>query len=97
MTSSPSNHDTSHGACGKTWRQRGNRTGHCSACHETFEGLSLFDAHRVSYDDGSRGCLDPAEMTFSGQTPTLENGSWRGPKMPDSVKAKYAKESNDAA
>jgi hypothetical protein len=52
---------TSHAACGKSWKQRGNRTGHCSACHHTFEGITLFDMHR-------RGgvCADPAVMTVGG-------------------------------
>lgn len=36
----------SHGACGKTWEQAGNKSGHCSGCHETFYGLTAFDAHR---------------------------------------------------
>lgn len=76
-----SDHDTSHGACGKTWRQRGNRTGHCSACHETFEGESLFDAHRVTLDDGTRGCREPGSMKVRGVALRLENGSWRGPGM----------------
>lgn len=85
---SPSDHDTVHGACGKTWKQRGNRTGHCSGCHQTFEGLTLFDAHRVTNDDGTRSCLNPAEMTYYGQTPTLENSTWRGPKMSDEALAR---------
>lgn len=55
---------TSHGACGKSWPQRGNRTGHCSACHETFEGLTLFDAHRVVGADGKRVCLDPSALEY---------------------------------
>lgn len=55
-----------HPKCGKSWIQRGNRTGHCAACHETFEGASLFDAHqRVSPDGtGAVTCSDPIEMEF---------------------------------
>lgn len=40
-----------HGQCGKQWTQIGNRTGHCSGCHETFSGLSAFDAHQSVVDD----------------------------------------------
>ena len=48
---------TRHGACGQSWRQSGNRTGHCSGCHQNFDGLSAFDRHRR---DGK--CLDPASL-----------------------------------
>ena len=47
---------TTHGACGKTWTQRGERTSHCGGCHETFGTLSDFDKHRR---EGK--CLPPAE------------------------------------
>lgn len=48
----------SHGACGKTWDQKGNRSGHCGGtCHETFYGVTVFDKHRK---DGV--CLDPREL-----------------------------------
>lgn len=84
-----SNHDTTHGACGKTWKQRGNKTGHCSGCHETFEGLSLFDAHRhyLDPDKTVRGCKDPATMEYPKGWPLkLENGSWRSTKpYPDQL------------
>lgn len=91
VTEAISGHDTTHGACGKSWKQRGNRTGHCSGCHETFEGEALFDAHRSTFDDGGRGCLDPNEMTFRGSALRLENGSWRGPKMSDAAREAYMK------
>jgi hypothetical protein len=81
---------TTHGACGKSWKQRGNTTGHCAKCHETFEGLGLFDAHQKLDADGRVICSDPAEMVFRGEPVRFEGGTWRGPKMPDSVKAKYA-------
>lgn len=65
---------TTHG-CGKSWRQRGNRTGHCSGCHETFEGLSLFDAHRKG-----GVCADPRKMVVNGAPLTFDgthgDGSW---------------------
>lgn len=89
-TSLPSDHDTAHGVCGKTWRQRGNRTGHCGGCHETFEGEGVFDAHRVTLDDGTRGCLKPESMKFRGELLRLENGTWRGPRMSEAAKARYA-------
>lgn len=78
-----SNHDTSHGACGKTWKQRGNTTGHCSGCHETFEGLSLFDSHRRYVDEAQtiRGCKNPSTMEYPKGWPLkLVNGSWRSTK-----------------
>ena len=84
-----SDHDTSHGACGKTWRQRGNRTGHCSACHETFEGEKLFDAHRVTLDDETRGCADPRSMEWQGEPLRVENGTWRGPRMSAEARERY--------
>lgn len=71
-----------HPKCGKTWAQRGNRTGHCAKCCETFEGLTLFDAHQRVADDGSVTRLDPATMTFHGKPLRNIGGSWRGPEMP---------------
>jgi len=74
----------SHPACGKTWKQRGNRTGHCSKCHETFEGLSLFDSHQRIGDNGSVTCRDPHDPNYKygGQNLRLVDGTWRGPAMP---------------
>lgn len=72
-------------ACGKTWKQRGNRTGHCGACHETFEGLSLFDAHQSLNPDGRVICADPATMLHRKQALRLVDGTWRGPSMPEGV------------
>lgn len=84
-----SDHDTSHGSCGRTWRQRGNRTGHCSGCHETFEGEKLFDAHRVTLNDGTRGCADPRSMEWQGEPLRIENGTWRGPRMDAEERERY--------
>lgn len=39
-----------HGACRKTWS--GNRAAHCGGCHETFTGITAFDAHQ-SWPKGS--------------------------------------------
>jgi hypothetical protein len=80
-----------HPRCGKSWVQRGNRTGHCAKCHETFEGIAIFDAHQRINDDGSVRCLPPAEVgTGSKRKGTWEalrlvNGTWRGPAAPDGL------------
>ena len=55
-------HRTPRCSCGTRWRQVGNQTGHCSACHLTFGGLDAFDRHRQDVA-GRRVCLDPAEAT----------------------------------
>lgn len=44
--------------CDVRWAQRGNQTGHCSACHRTFGSLDAFDAHQ-SIDDGVVTCTAP--------------------------------------
>lgn len=75
------NHDTAHGACGKTWKQRGNITGHCSGCHETFEGVALFDKHRTDAPDGSRTCRNSESMEYpKGYPLKLVNGAWKSTK-----------------
>lgn len=68
-------------ARGCVWKQRGNVTGHCAKCHETFEGISLFDRHQVCNEDGSVTCQDPAGLKIKGVPVTLREGSWRGPGM----------------
>lgn len=52
-----------HGACGKSWIQRGDRTSHCPSCHDTFAALRLFDLHRRN---GT--CVPPATI--------MERGEW---------------------
>jgi len=42
------------------WHQAGNRTGHCSGCHCTFDSLAAFERHRC---DGA--CLYPGDITDS--------------------------------
>ena len=64
---------TTHG-CGKSWRQRGNRTGHCARCHNTFEGVALFDAHFVRTDEGLES-RDPASMLFN-KKPLVFDGTY---------------------
>lgn len=72
---------TTHGACGKSWRQRGNLTGHCGKCHETFEGLKAFDAHQRILPNGQVHCLDPSTVKLDGAVLRLINGTWRRPGM----------------
>jgi hypothetical protein len=70
---------TVHPVCGRSWMQHGNRSGHCARCHETFEGITLFDAHQRIARDGTVMCLNPARMWFRGARLKLIDGSWRGP------------------
>jgi hypothetical protein len=77
---------TVHGACGKTWHQRGNLTGHCGGCHETFEGLRVFDSHQ-RIDGGVVTCLDPATVMDRGVPLRLIDGTWRGRSMPKELHA----------
>jgi hypothetical protein len=79
---------TTHGVCGKSWTQRVDRTGHCAKCHETFEGLALFDAHQAIQPDGSVICHDPAVMVFREAPLRLVGGMWRGQEMPKGTFAK---------
>lgn len=44
--------------CNVIWRQSGNRTGHCSACHRTFDGVEAFDRHQTTHN-GVVTCHDP--------------------------------------
>ena len=86
-----SNHDTSHGACGKTWKQRGNRTGHCAKCHETFEGVTLFDWHQTLSDDGTVLCRHFSDTSWIEKGLRLVNGTWRGEALPDDVLSRWKK------
>lgn len=64
---------------------------HCSSCHETFIGITFFDAHRNQYGERGR-CLDPATITVTTGPRTGEplmffrDGYWRGPEMTDEQK-----------
>jgi hypothetical protein len=93
MTTDEKDPLTHHGACGKGWKQRGNRTGHCAACHETFEGLSVFAAHRRQNEDGTAICLQPAAVTYQKKPLRLIEGTWRGPELPKNTFS-TTKESN---
>ena len=78
---------TTHG-CGKSWRQRGNRTGHCARCHNTFEGEKLLDAHFIRTDAGLE-CRDPASMVFNKRPlvfdGTYGDGSWSRTDLTDTA------------
>ena len=84
--------------CGTIWRQRGNLTGHCTKCHETFEGVSLFDRHQHTGPDGRTICTNPADITLGKAETRLEqvDGVWRGPRMPaDVIAARFGTRTGD--
>lgn len=63
--------------CSKSWS--GLNVSHCSACHETFSGVRLFDKHRVHYGERGR-CVDPATVTDLYGKRIMwpdDNGTWR--------------------
>lgn len=68
-----------HGACGKEWVQHGNRTGHCSQCHETFEGVSLFDWHQEVDSRGRVKCRKPSDDKWVEAGLEWTGQSWRKP------------------
>jgi hypothetical protein len=74
-----------HGVCGKAWKQRGNRTGHCAKCHETFEGLSLFDWHQTLDNEGGVVCRNPSDPQWSKKELRLIDDTWRGPAWTDAT------------
>lgn len=76
------------GGCPATWT--GLSVAHCAACHETFSGVQLFDAHRSA--DGERGaCIPPAEVQGRGgeQRMFFRDGMWRGPEMSDEAREAF--------
>lgn len=70
-----------HPKCGKKILNRGNKTGHCAKCCETFYGITAFDKHQRMNPDGSVTCLDPASLGFVLQS----DDHWHFPN-PDGVK-----------
>jgi hypothetical protein len=75
----------SHGACGKTWRQVGDRTSHCAGCCQTFASLTLFEAHR-----SRNRCVDPAEITHRGQLLAQDVlGVWFSPGERDRARTRF--------
>lgn len=72
-----------HCKCGAWWT--GFNSGHCTACHQTFTGISAFDRHRTgSHAAGNRTCLDPATLLTEAGEPALvaANKPWPGWSMP---------------
>lgn len=72
-----------HCRCGAWWT--GFNSGHCTACHRTFTGLSAFDAHRTgSHAAGTRHCLDPETLRTEAGEPVLvpANKPWPGWSLP---------------
>lgn len=67
--------------CNAAWT--GNQACHCSNCHHTFSGITLFDIHRSQ--DGERGsCKSPEEFSTNQagiQVMFLRSGMWRGPEI----------------
>lgn len=90
-TAMPAGHDTRHAACGATWKQRGNQTSHCAGCHHTFEGLTVFDTHRTTTENGNRTCLPPEKITIQGRPLEKVNGTWRVAYTPEEKAATAAR------
>ncbi len=66
-------------ACGDSWT--GRNLCHCSACHQTFTGITAFDRHRVGdHFAGTRRCTEPAEV----QLLRNHNGHWAAQPDPTS-------------
>ena len=90
MTSSATTANmASHGACGKSWHQSGNRTSHCGGCHETFASLAVFDSHRR---DGK--CLAPVDVTHNHKAPIAQrpDGIWYSPADAEAARAHFGNE-----
>lgn len=75
----------SHGACGRSWK--GSAAMHCSGCHETFSGLSLFDLHRTQ-NTYSGSCKDPKMMRIDRKKLRLVESVWHRPEDPMSSDAR---------
>lgn len=67
----PYDGSASCGGCDARWT--GVARAHCAACHRTFGGPSLFDAHRRF------GCKDPAKLRTKKGEPLmfLVDGIWQ--------------------
>lgn len=79
---------TTHGACGKTWDQRGNKSGHCSGCHDTYYGITAFDAHQRLENDRII-CSRPDTTSKGRPIPWWQDndGQWHmGERMTDEQK-----------
>lgn len=85
-----------HGACGKRWKQSGNRTSHCGGCHRTFASLALFDWHQTLGPDGRAICRDPSEgkrlRDGSVQHLDMRAGIWTDPTSAERLAKAFASE-----
>ena len=84
--------------CGAVWRQRGNRTGHCSECHETFEGITAFDRHQQMLEAAPwQRCLDPVDVTNKAGDPAYElaNPMVAGPVSPYTWSLRISEEARE--
>lgn len=73
------------GGCPAEWT--GAARAHCSGCHETFSGTSLFDAHRSAR--GHHGtCLNPATLAGKDGQPRMQlrGAIWFGPDMDEDTR-----------
>lgn len=73
--------------CGANWT--GLTVAHCSACHRTFAGPSLFDKHRTARGEHGK-CINPAHIqNRKTEEPLMwyRNGMWRGREMTEAEKA----------
>lgn len=64
--------------CGGIWHQKGNRSGHCSNCHETFGSLSAFDRHQRMIE-GKVVCFDPESVGLVMSVDKVGTEQWRCP------------------
>ena len=82
-----------HPACGRTWRQKGNASGHCATCHETFYGITAFDAHLSRGDDGRPICRHPDTITKPGPWWRDDDGQWHlGKRMtPEQIREAWGR------
>ena len=62
--------NTGRCVCGSQWVQRGSQTGHCAACHLTFDSERAFERHRTTRDD-KRICLAAHSVVREDGTPAL--------------------------
>lgn len=73
-----------HGSCGSRWS--GQRTSHCGNCHQTFTGLSAFDAHQRR-DFGGLDCMPPEQCGLVARE-TAHGVVWGAEPMDDETRAK---------
>lgn len=71
-----------------TWT--GSRPCHCSACHETFSGVELFDRHRDRRGEHGH-CRDPKTVAGAER---WTDGIWHMPGMSDEGRARVTRARN---